>query len=256
MLWLQGGLLVATLILGIKTGMVLGTSWLSRRWLVLVSGIFGIGLYGLVLVFDVHQQMLVAFLDRYTFIGSLLMAILLIYLGLQQEPGQGCSPAGQPGEEVVKPGYIQEQKTRFKLSRWKYVMGFLPCPLCLAALSLSVILVSPVVDIPLPALGRNVAICFSGLVMFVAVAIRKVVQLTKFNPVVIFNTVLLFTGILTLTFALTIPNFVQSMAMPLTPLALSSPRLVVMVLLGMSGLGLVGYFRYQISCDVKDCDSQ
>jgi|GEM_PF-5981040 len=64
MLWFQGGLLVATIILGVKTGLILGTSWLNRRWLVLVSGIFGISLYCLVLTFGANQQMLVTFLDR------------------------------------------------------------------------------------------------------------------------------------------------------------------------------------------------
>lgn len=247
MLWFQGGLLVATIILGIKTGLILGTSWLNRRWLVLVSGIFGISLYCLVLAFGAHQQMLVTFLDRYTFVGSLLMAILLIYLGLQQEPKQGCSSSGQPVERAVKPG--------FRPGQWKFILGFLPCPLCLAALSFSVILISPMVGISLSELGRTIALFFSTLVLVIAVAIRKIVHLIRFNPAAIFNTLLLFIGILTLTFALIIPNFVQSMAMPLTPLTISSPHLVALVLVGMVGLGFWGYIMYQISY-VKDCDNQ
>jgi len=247
MLWFQGGLLVATIILGVKTGLILGTSWLNRRWLVLVSGIFGISLYCLVLAFGAHQQVLVTFLERYTFIGSLLMAILLIYLGLQQEPEQGCSSSGQPVERAVKPG--------FRLGHWKFILGFLPCPLCLAALSFSIILISPLMGMSLSELGRTIAIFFSTLVLVISVTIRKIVQLIRFNPAAIFNTLLLFIGILTLTFALTVPNFVQSMAMPLTPLTISSPHLVALVLVGMAGLGLWGYILYQISY-VKDCDNQ
>lgn len=247
MLWLQGGLLIATLILGIKTGLILGTSRLSRRWLILVSGIFGISLYCLVLAFSSHQQMLVAFLDRYTFVGSLLMAILLIYLGLQQEPEQGCSSSGQPVERAVKPG--------FRPGQWKFILGFLPCPLCLAALSFSVILFSPMVGMSLSGLGRTIALFFSALVLVVSVAIRKIVQLIKFNPAAVFNMLLLFIGILTLTFALTVPNFVQSMDMPLTPLTISSPYLVALVLVGMAGLGLWGYIMHQVSY-IKDGDKQ
>ena len=247
MSWLQGGLLIATLILGIKTGLILGTSWLNRRWLVLVSGIFGVSLYGLVLAFGAHRQVLVTFLDRYTFVGSLLMAILLIYLGLQQEPERGFSSSGQPVERTVKPG--------LRLDHWKFILGFLPCPLCLAALSFSVILISPMVGMSLSELGRTIALFFLALVLVISIAIRKIVQLIKFNPAAIFNTLLLFIGILTLTFALTVPNFVQSMAMPLAPLTISSPHLVALVLVMMAGLGLWGYILYQISY-TKDCDNQ
>ncbi|AGL00366.1 DUF2162 domain-containing protein [Desulfoscipio gibsoniae] len=247
MLWLQGGLLVATLILGIKTGLILGTSWLNRWWLIMISGIFGISLYGLVLAFSAHQQVLVMFLDRYTFVGSLLMAVLLIYLGLQQGPEQGCSSFRQPVEKALKLG--------FSLGHWKFILGFLPCPLCLAALSFSIILISPMVGMSLSELGRVIALLFLALVLVTSVAIRKIVQLVKFNPATIFNTLLLFIGILTLTFALTVPNFVQSMAMPLAPLTISSPHLVALVLVVMAGLGLWGYILYQISY-VKDCDNQ
>lgn len=256
MFWLQGGLLAATLIMAVKTGLILGTSWCNRRWLAAVSGIFGIVLYGLVLVFGIHREILVDFLDRYTFTGSLVMAIFLIYLGLQQEPGQGRSFPGLKGEGAVKPGYIQEEKKDLrKFSHWKYVPGFLPCPLCLAALAFSIILVSSMADMPLLELGRKVAIFFSVLVILVAVAARKLIQLIKFNPAAVFNTLLLFIGLLTLVFVLVIPNFVQAMAMPLTPLTVSSPCWVVILLAGMSCLGLLGYFRYQISY-IKDRDLQ
>ena len=238
MFWLQGGLLVAILILGIKTGLILGTSWLNLRWIVPVAGIFGVSLYGLVLFFSAHRQVLINFLDRYTFTGSLLMALLLIYLGLQQEPGQAGAGAG-------KTRCAPKKKVCSGFGYWKYVLGFLPCPLCLVALAFSVILVSSMVgSTSLPQLGRNVAVLFSLIIVIVAVAIRKLIHYIKFNPTAVFNNLLLFTGLLTLIFALVVPNFVQAMAMPLTPLIISSPHWVIILWAGISCLSLIGYFKY------------
>lgn len=231
---MQGGLLAATVVLGTKTGIILGTSWLSRRFMVLVAAVFGISLYGLVLIFSLHQQLLVQLLDRYTFMGSILMAVLLIYLGLQQGVRRDSRLTGSGGN-------------------FKYLVGFLPCPLCLAALAFSVIIISPMVDFSLTKLGWQVALFFTVLVLAVAIATGKLVYIIKFNPAEVFNNVLLFIGIMTIVFALMIPNFVQAMTMPLAPLSIGSPHLVGLVAVGMVVLGVIGYMMNHIGY-VKERD--
>ncbi len=233
-------MLAATVVIGVKTGLIVGTSWLGKWHRVAVAAVFGVCLYLLVLIFGPHQQILVALLDRYTFIGSLLMAILLIYLGLQQGPEQDGSPVRQ---------YSLKQKS----SRYKYYIGFLPCPLCLAALAFSVIIISQVLDLSPGKLGLPVAALFAVLVLAVAAVMGRLVYTVKFNPATVFNNVLLFFGTVTLIFALLIPNFVRSMAMPLAPLTIGSPYLVGLVLVGMAVFGVLGYMADSIYY-AKDCD--
>lgn len=234
MFWLQGGLLGATVVLGVKTGLILGTSWLNKRFLVLASALFGSSLYALVLAFGTQQHRLIGLLDKYTFLGSMLMAVLLIYLGLQQE---------------IKTD-AEEPKSAGRIKFW---LGFLPCPLCLFALAFSVIIISPLLNLSLVKLGGLVALSFTILVLTVAVIIGKLVYLIRFNPATVFNNVLLFIGLVTFTFALFIPNFVQSMQMPLSPLMIGSPRLAGLVFMIMVALGLWGYIINQISY-AKECD--
>ncbi|WP_027356707.1 DUF2162 domain-containing protein [Desulfofundulus thermocisternus] len=242
MLTILGGLLTATIILSVKTGLILGTSWLGRRGLLLVSFLFGTVLYGLILVFNVYRQALVAFLDRYTFAGALLAAAFFIYLGLQeageQRAGRGVYPSCTPG------GYLFPFRG---LSRLKYALGFLPCPLCLAALALSVILAGSMLGTGLLRLGLYVAVLFCVLVLSSSILVRRVIILRNLNPEAFFNPLLLFTGLATLISALFIPNFVQAMAMPMAAIKIESPRWLAAVLAGLVVLSLAGYFRYQIN---------
>lgn len=279
--------------IGVKTGLIVGSSWLDRWQKVAVAAIFGIGLYLLVLIFGAHQQVLVTLLDRYTFVGSLLMAVLLIYLGLQQEAEQGScfkqdggpeqswgSEQGFGSGQGSGPEQSRGSEQGFKSGRgsglnrgsgpnrgsgsnrgsgpnqggrYKYYIGFLPCPLCLAALAFSVIVIGPVLDLPPAKLGLSVAAFFIVLVLAVASVMGRLVHTVKFNPATVFNNVLLVFGVATLVFALLIPNFVQSMAMPLAPLAVGSPHLAGLVLVGMAVFGALGYMMDYIYY-AKDCD--
>lgn len=231
---LKSGFLVATLILSIKTGLILGTSWLSRKAVVLVSSLFGAVLFLLAKTFAAHQKLLVSLLDRYTFAGAVMAAILLIYLGLQES-----EPAGG-GEERNKRKLV-----------W---LSFLPCPFCLAALAFSVIMLAPTAGVGISILGAGTAVVFTLLVIGVALGTRMLLKLTKFRPITVFNQLLFFMGALTLAFSLLIPNFVRGMTMPLEPVEVASPVLLGWVVMGFVGLTLLGYFRYQKNCLKKGDD--
>lgn len=214
--------------MSIKTGLVLGVSWLSARALILTAAGFGGGLFLITIAFDGRQQLLVEMLDRYTFSGAILVALALIYLGLQEPAFAAPKSAGKRG-------------------RLGYFLGFLPCPFCMAALAFSVIIMAPLLRVGVPALGRNTAVFFTLMVIAVAFGSKRLIRVTRWSPAAIFNQLLFFTGVLTLAFALTIPNFVQAMAMPSCPVAIASPRWLALVLLGFSGLGLFGYLQNQIN---------
>lgn len=115
---------MAALILSIKTGLILGASRLGARALVLTAAGFGGGLFLLTMAFAGRRHLLVEMLDRYTFIGAVLVALALIYLGLQEPAFATPESAGGRG-------------------RLSYFLGFLPCPFCMAALAFSVIIIAP-----------------------------------------------------------------------------------------------------------------
>ncbi|HOV78891.1 MAG TPA: DUF2162 domain-containing protein [Bacillota bacterium] len=224
MFLLHGGLLTATLILSIKTGLVLGASRLGAGALILAAAGLGGGLFLLTAAFAGRQQLLVDMLDRYTFTGALLIALTLICLGLQEPASAGPKSAGGRG-------------------RLSYLLGFLPCPFCMIALAFSVIVMAPLLGAGVPALGSGTAAVFTLLAIAAAFAGRKLIGAVQWNPTAVFNHLLFFTGVLTLAFALTIPNFVQAMAMPSCPIAIASPRWLGLVLLGFGSLSLFGYVQ-------------
>lgn len=176
-------------------------------------------------IFAAHQKLLVNFLDRYTFVGAVLTAIFLIYLGLQESESVGWGKEGKKG----------------KLA-W---LSFLPCPFCLAALAFSVIMLASITSVGITILGAGTAVVFTLLVIGAALGTRTLLKLTKFRPVTVFNQLLFFMGALTLAFSLIIPNFVQGMTMQSSPIEVSSPVLLAWVVIGFIGLTLIGYFRYQ-----------
>lgn len=227
MFLLNGGLLVAALVLSIKTGLILGASRLGARALVLTAAGFGGGLLLLTMAFSGRQHLLVEMLDRYTFIGAVLMALVLIYLGLQEPAFAGPKSPG----------------TRGGLS---YFLGFLPCPFCMIALAFSVIVMAPLRRLGVPALGLSTAAVFTVLAIVAAFGSRKLIGVVKWNPAAVFNHLLFFTGVLTLAFALTIPNFVQAMAMPMNLLEIPSPEILGASVLMLAGFALTGYLRQQV----------
>ena len=218
---------MAALILSIKTGLILGASRLGARALVLTAAGFGGGLFLLTMAFAGRQHLLVEMLDRYTFIGAVLVALALIYLGLQE-------PAFATPESAGGRGGLS------------YFLGFLPCPFCMAALAFSVIIIAPLLGVGVPALGRNTAAVFMLLVTAVAFGSRKLISAARWSPAAVFNHLLFFTGVLTLAFALIIPNFVQAMAMPMSPVEVPSPGILGASALMLAGFALTGYLRQQV----------
>lgn len=162
-MFIHKALWLATLILSLKTGLILGTSWLSFRAIVLVASCFGGGIVLLAQIFANHRMVLARFLDQYTFVGALLAGMLLIYLGLQ-------------GRE-----FVSEQQGAGK-HRTTYFFAFLPCPFCMAALAFTVIAMAPVAGVSTAILGKKVAFLFAILVIATALAARRLTTLTKYRP--------------------------------------------------------------------------
>ncbi len=220
---LNGGILAAVTVLSVKTGLVLGTSWLGSGALVAAALGFGGGFFFLTSVFAGRQHFLVEILDKYTFAGAVGIALFLVFLGLWEpsfKAPKGVKPKGLAG----------------------CYLGFLPCPLCVAALSLAVITAAPLTGLNTFALNAVTALVFAVLTAAAALGTRKVVSAVKWDPASVFNSLLFFTGLLTLTFALTIPNFVSAMTLPIEPVEVPPAGVLGLAVLPLAGAVLSGYF--------------
>ncbi|MHB1127595.1 MAG: DUF2162 domain-containing protein [Bacillota bacterium] len=224
MLLLNAGLITATLVLSLKTGLLLGTSWFSTRFLILFSAVLGSAVLVLAAALGNYQQVLVRLLDDYTFAGAVLMALALIYLGLQQP---GWEPACRPGNHSWRASFL----------------GLLPCPFCLLALGLSVTLLAPLAGVSTWLLGRNVAVLFGLMVLVVSLVIRRLTRLTARDPHRLFNQILLLAGMGTLVLAFTIPNIVQAMQAPFRPVTIESPRWFGFTVAGLIVVTWWGYYQ-------------
>jgi len=218
------GLGAAVLILSLKTGLVLGMSRIKGSQVILASLAFGLNLGIMVMIFIPYQFFLVGLLDKYTFLGSLTMAVFLIYLGVEDQK-----------ETYGKSGCMTGKK---------YLMAFLPCPLCLIALALTVTILAQDVILSSKILGWGISGVFSGLLIIIALLYRKLIMVFHVNHVNVLNGFLLFLGVFTLCCGLFIPNFVQSMSMPFTPFVLTSGVWTAWIVLGMAAVSILGYVRY------------
>ncbi|MEA4988109.1 MAG: DUF2162 domain-containing protein [Anaerovorax sp.] len=219
------GLLTATLILSLKSGLILGMSQKSVKQILFFSSAFAISLGVLVMFFLPMQSLMVAILDKYTFVGSILMALFLIYLGINGEMNN-CSTCDATSNNK------------------KYITVLLPCPLCLIALALAVILLGPALKLSPIWLGWITAGVFFLMLLIISFGIRKLMKTLTVDPETILNTFLLFLGAFTLCCSLFIPSLVQSMMAPFSPISLESGRWTLAAITGMFVLLIIGYMKH------------
>jgi predicted transporter len=225
-LLLNGGLLVATIVLSIKTGFVLASSRLNGARIAITAFGFGGALLALTIIFKEQQLLLAEILDRYTFSGAIAVSLALIYLGSQ--------------DSSAETGSCNRNRAVFK-----DYLGFLPCPFCTIALAFSVLAIAPVMGMSVIRAGSYSAIAFSVFTTVAALTARKLIGVFKWQPAALFDQLLFFSGVLTLTFALTIPNFVQAMTTPPSPITIDSPALLVLVMALFFALALLGFVNNQ-----------
>ncbi|PKM79310.1 MAG: hypothetical protein CVU88_06455 [Firmicutes bacterium HGW-Firmicutes-13] len=218
------GYLAALLILSLKTGIILGSSWLSLKKITAASMAFGAALLLIVILLAPYAAPLNYFTQEYTFSASLFMAGLLVYLGLNSN--SHCCGIGV------------EEKT----AGIRYFAAFLPCPFCLIAMALSIILFKEQTGITHRGLELIVSMIFTGVLIALAYGTRWLINRKNINPGDAFNALLLFMGLMTVVLSLFIPNFVASAQMNFTPLAVDSFKVTFFVLLFFFCLAATGYF--------------
>jgi len=211
---LWGGLVVGTLLLAAKAGVLLGTApWGRARlyWLALAAGAC---LVLLVALLGTRQEVLVDWLNRYTFLGAVVAGALLVWLGLTDPGATRCSRG------------------------LTAVLSALPCPLCLVALALGVALLAGALNLRALALAPVAAAFLSGTTAAFGAAAGRVPGVER-----AFGNLCLLLGLFTLCCALVIPNLVAAMGQEAAAVVLPDPRELAAVAAGAAALWLFGYLR-------------
>lgn len=218
--WTITGIFLSTLLLSIKTGLLLGSSGLRMGMLFICSLLLGGSLWLLTFIFAGRAETLAVFIDNYTFAGGLLVAALLIYLSLQFPGPNGSSK--------------QKTDTRF----W----GLLPCPFCMLAVALTVILLTPQGGAQGINWGLAAAVLFAVLVLAISLLVRQVAKTLCRSTHRLFNGLLFTIGVMTLVFALVIPNITAAMQASLKPLQVENPVVLGLTFVLIITVVSVGHF--------------
>lgn len=187
---LAAGLFVAVLVLGAKSGLIMGSSWLNMRRIVIAAAVFAMSVVILSLAFQTAYTAIAGFIDHYTFGFACATGILFVYLGLQQPRRLGPVPS---------------------LKNLQYWASFLPCPLCVGALVISIIYTASRLHLNPVFLAVSTSVAFFAISVLAAWGLRWALARLQIDVTVVFHQVLLFLGLFTLISAFLIPNIVAVM---------------------------------------------
>lgn len=188
---LAAGNLTAIMILSLKTGAILGTSWLGSRQIVWVSLSFGALLFGLSRALWPYTAQLAWLVERYTFPVSLAIAVLFIYLGLNGD-------SSHDGETACrKPGVL-------------YFGVLLPCPFCLLATAFGLMLFKQRAGYDRLVLDLAFSVVLTMFLLAVAFGVRKLSERKKGNSLKTMNSLLLLMGTTTVVMVFLVPNLVNA----------------------------------------------
>lgn len=217
------GLLLSVVVLSIKSGLILGASWLSLRATCFIAAGFGAGVVLLSLVFRDNYMPVVHLIDRNTFGFACIAGVLLIYLGTHRPPRAG-----------VAAGKID----------FKHWAGFIPCPLCAGALTVSVIYSAGRLNRDIMHVALMAGILFAFCTFMAAWLTRVLLTWLKRDVAGAYQQVLLFLGFFTLISAFLIPNIVKVMNMEYAmPVAVSSLQDLGVAALGFSIVFIAGFIK-------------
>lgn len=216
------GVLLAVAAISIKTGMILGSSWLTKKQIVLASIGFGVLLFLLAVMLRPYSGEVARLTEQYTFPASLVLSALFIYLGLTDHDScSSCGPAKKAGHLAV----------------------FLPCPFCLLALVVSIILFKQQTGTHQLWAELVISVLLILALLVCSFATRHYQNKKGMSPMGTMNAMLLFFGFATLAMSLFIPNFVAAMQMRFSPITMDSWHMMGFTLLVLSGVSLTSFIN-------------
>jgi predicted transporter len=222
LLW-QFGILSAVLIFGIKIGLAMGFSGLSKKVGVIIALGYGVGIFLLSTVITGSSNTFYKTILDYNFVMFSVMSLIIIYAGLHT---------------------IREWKVNHKNHAKATCAAMIaPCPCCFTAVIAAIILASPVIGASSALIGQYAALFLTVTILVVYFSADIIVKLVNKPYPILLGNLMLFAGLYFMATVIVLPNINQVLQSPMKPYDVSSMSTIVYVVILAVVLIILGVYK-------------
>jgi len=222
LLW-QLGILSGILIFGVKIGLAMGFSGLSKKVGVLIALGYGLGIYLLSTVITDSSSAVYTTIINYNFVMFSVMSLIIIYAGLH----------------TIREWKLH-QKNHAKVTCAAMIA---PCPCCFTAVIAAIVIASPIIGASSAMIGRYAAILMTLTILLVFFSSDIIVRVVRKPYPILLGNLMLFAGIYFLSSVILLPNINQVLLSPMKPYDMHSMTTLIYVLVFMVALVVIGFVK-------------
>ena len=212
-LW-QVGIFASVLVFGVKIGLASGLANLSKKLFAIICIAYGGGVVLISAIASLYADQLIQAIYGYNTIFYIIMASIMIIAGLF----------------TIREWKIHDKNTSTATS----LAIIAPCPCCFGSIIASVLIVAPTIGVSSLNLSWYAAAALVAVMIVTYLASNTIVRfIRKPYPIVLGNFMLLL-GAYFLLSAIVIPNIAGALTKTASPISISSPQDILMVILAFA----------------------
>ena len=212
-LW-QVGIFASVLVFGVKIGLVSGLANLFKKLFAIICIAYGGGVVLISAIASLYADQLIQAIYGYNTIFYIIMASIMIIAGLF----------------TIREWKIHDKNTSTATS----LAIIAPCPCCFGSIIASVLIVAPTIGVSSLNLSWYAAAALVAVMVVTYLASNTIVRfIRKPYPIVLGNFMLLL-GAYFLLSAIVIPNIAGALTKTVSPISISSPQDILMVILAFA----------------------
>ena len=212
-LW-QVGIFASVLVFGVKIGLASGLANLPKKLFAIICIAYGGGVLVISYIASFFADQLVQAIYSYNTIFYIIMASIMIIAGLV----------------TIREWKIHDKNTSTATS----LAIIAPCPCCFGSIIASVLIVAPTIGISSLNLSAYAAAALVAVMVVTYFASNTIVRIIKQPYPVVLGNFMVLLGAYFLLSAIVIPNIAGAMTKTLTPVTISSPQDILMIILAFA----------------------
>jgi len=218
-LW-DAGILSVILLFGVKIGLAMGFAGLSRKKAALIIIGYAAGILALSALTNPYLETLQGYFTKYGSIMTIIMATILIIAGSYT---------------------IKEWKQHQKNTATATCLAMIaPCPCCFGAVTLSIILIAPLIGASALTLGKYAAILLAIFITIFYLSSKTIAKLSKKPYPILLGNFMLFAGLYFLASAIVLPNINTVLSSKMSPITIPNTKTLAYALIGAILLIVLG----------------
>lgn len=222
LLW-QLGILSAVLIFGVKIGLAMGFSGLSKKVGVIIALGYGSGILLLSTFISGSSNIIYKTILDYNFVMFAVMSLIIIYAGFHT---------------------IREWKVHQKNQAKATCAAMIaPCPCCFTAVLAAIVLASPLIGASSAVIGQYAAVSLTIIILAVFFLSGMIVKLLDKPYPILLGNFMLFAGLYFMASVILLPNINQVLLSPMKPYDISSISSLFYIVVVMFVLMLLGFYK-------------